>query len=556
MKCPACRSEIDDHSYRCTECHRICSYKRLCWRYLYILLIIIGLFVYWTLGSYIQGLFARGYPKLPEGGLVSEAITREWLGLTDKGWFCEEPHYKGSVLHLRHKVFQPKDVIVFIHGFIGNYVDTWGKPKVLLDDPRFNRNYDFVFYGFRTALFGDVPAFDDEAGRLDRLLSRLEENYKSITLVTHSKGGLLAMRTILNRAKDYPAKQPYKIHKIVMFTPLTENVSLAQNPDLVKLLGSESMDINQMQANTYSELGKVKEDMKSLLEPHDLVGQTRKERFLKDVADHLYVINAEGDEIVDVGPNGEKIVSEGIRKLSELPTLGAPRLVTLRYKDIGGVEEDAREAKSGGRKNPAYAHGIVVKMGFQQDFAFFDRFEELLFDRIGIPPRNFAVDVEQIRQNTYERIADTMFEMNRFVVDKNPTVGLCWRNIDHAVKAKFKDVPEPERQKKIEELIKQIYYVYIFLDQYARLDDLRARGLISPNDEKIAEWKRSNLPNLIGSEIGSWMLKNNLMEYYSEQMNKDLRQAAASVQNSPGAVTSLSQDGQPAIKDPNTNEHQ
>jgi hypothetical protein len=430
------------------------------------------------------------------------------------------------LLHLRHKLFQPKDVIVFVHGFIGDYVNTWGKPSVLLDDPRFNRNYDFVFYGFKTALFGDVPAFDDEAAKLDRLLTRLEENYKTITIVTHSKGGLLAMRTLLNRAKDFPSKQPYKIHRIVMFTPLTENVSLAQNPELVKLLGAQSMDINQMQANTYSELGKVKEDLKLLLEPQDALAQTRKEHFLKDVADHLYIINAEKDEVVDVGPSGEKIVNETVRKLSELPTLGSPHLATLRYKDIGGSEEDARVAKAGGVANPAYAHSAVVKMGAQDDFSFFNHFEELLFDRIGMPPRNFAVDVEQIRQSTYERIADTMFEMNRFVVDKNPMVGLTWRNIDQAVQAKLKDVAEPARQKKMEDLVKQIYYIYIFLDQYAHLDDLRTRALISPNDNKIIEWKRSMLPNLMGSEIGKWMLDNNLMEYYSEQMIKDLQAAS------------------------------
>ncbi len=63
----------------------------------------------------------------------------------------------------------------------------------------------------------------------------------------------------------------------------------------------------------------------------------------------------------------------------------------------------------------------------------------------------------------------------------------------------------------------------------AHLDDLRSRGIISPNDAKIVEWKRSNLPNLMGSEAGRWMLDNNLMEYYSEQMNKDLHQAAASM---------------------------
>jgi len=36
----------------------------------------------------------------------------------------------------------------------------------------------------------------------------------------------------------------------------------------------------------------------------------------------------------------------------------------------------------------------------------------------------------------------------------------------------------------------------------------------------------------MGSEVGKWMLDSNLMEYYSEQMNKDLHEAAA-VQSPP-----------------------
>jgi hypothetical protein len=525
MKCPACYSEIDDRSYRCKSCRRIVSYRRLCWRYRYVGLIVGVLAGIWAIRGLASERFTREYDKLAPGALVSDATTMGWLGLTDKGWFCVEPHYKGNLLHLRHSLFQPKDVIVFVHGFIGDYVNTWGKPKLLLEDPRFNRNYDFVFYGFKTALFGDVPAFDEEAARLDRTLTHLERDYKSITIVTHSKGGLLAMRTLVNRAHDFPAKQPYQIHRIVLFTPLTENVSLAQQAEFVKLLGKQSADIAQMQASTYSELGRVKEDLKALLEPQDSVGQARKEAFIKDVAEHLYVINAERDGIVDVGPNGEKIVSEAMRQLSQRPTQGVPRLVTLRYSDIGGSEEDARETKSG-VTDPSYAHGIVVKMGAQNTFAFFDHFEELLFDRIGVPPRNLAANVEQIRQNTHDRIEDTIFEMNKFVVDKNPMVGLAWKDISDAVQAKFKDVPEPARTKQMEDLTKQTYYVYIFLSLYARMDGLRSRGILSPNDDMIITWKRSWLPNLMQSELGRWMLENNLMEYYSDTMVKELRDAA------------------------------
>ena len=472
------------------------------------------------------------YNKLPLGALVSDQMTLGWLGLKDKGWFCEEPHYKGRLLHLRHNIFQAKDVIVFVRGFTGDYVNTWGKPKVLLDDPRFNRNYDFVFCGFEKALFGDAAAFDDGAAKLDGLLSHLEDNYKTITIVAHGKGALLTMRTLLNRAESFPKKQPYKIHKVVLFAPPTENVSLAKHTELVKLLGGQGADLARIQASTDSELAKVKEDWKAMLDPQDPLGQARMQAFTRDVTDHLYIINAERDGVVDVGPNGEKVVSEEVRKLSEAPTIGPPRLDTLHYSDIGGTEEDARERKSGLR-NPAYVHGTVVKMGAQQDFSFFDRFEELLFDRIGTPPRNSAANVEQIRQSTQERIQDTIFEMNKFVVDKNPMVGLAWKDISDAVQAKFKDVPEPARTKQIEDLTRQTYYVYIFLSLYARMDDLRSRGILSPNDEMILAWKRSWLPNLMTSELGHWMLDNKLMEYYSEPMIKDLREAAGAIGSSP-----------------------
>jgi hypothetical protein len=59
------------------------------------------------------------------------------------------------------------------------------------------------------------------------------------------------------------------------------------------------------------------------------------------------------------------------------------------------------------------------------------------------------------------------------------------------------------------------------------------RGILSVNDEKIAEWKHDWLPNLMGSEVGNWMLENNLTEYYCERMNKDLREAAVKIRKSP-----------------------
>src|SRR3954453_19951660 len=108
MKCPACCSEIDDRSYRCKQCRRICSYRRLCWRYRYFVLMILALVGYWAGSMLFRGGFSAGYDRLPEGAVVSDSMTRAWLGLKDADWFCEEPHRKGQLLHLRHRVFQAK----------------------------------------------------------------------------------------------------------------------------------------------------------------------------------------------------------------------------------------------------------------------------------------------------------------------------------------------------------------------------------------------------------------------------------------------------------------
>src|SRR4051794_13809695 len=91
MKCPACCSEVDNRSYRCRKCRGICSYRRLCWRYRYLVCGIAALIGFWTIKGYVRRWYATDYDKLPEGALVSDATTLSWLALRDKGWFCAEP---------------------------------------------------------------------------------------------------------------------------------------------------------------------------------------------------------------------------------------------------------------------------------------------------------------------------------------------------------------------------------------------------------------------------------------------------------------------------------
>src|SRR3954463_15923681 len=104
MNCPICFSENDERAYRCRACLQICSYRRLARRYRYVLLALVALIGWGGIPRIFAQWSTRKYEDLPAGALVPDAVTLSWLGLTDKGWFCEEPHYKGRLLHLRHNV--------------------------------------------------------------------------------------------------------------------------------------------------------------------------------------------------------------------------------------------------------------------------------------------------------------------------------------------------------------------------------------------------------------------------------------------------------------------
>lgn len=83
------------------------------------------------------------------------------------------------------------DVVVFIHGILGDYVETWGSTPDQLKGERQLADFDFGSFGYRTTVL-DRREPIELASQLILWLRTHMSHYESIFLVTHSMGGLIA----------------------------------------------------------------------------------------------------------------------------------------------------------------------------------------------------------------------------------------------------------------------------------------------------------------------------------------------------------------------------
>lgn len=96
--------------------------------------------------------------------------------------------------------------IVFIHGYSGNPLETWGNFPYYLKEQVALINWDIFSVGYKTSFFPDLVGLwsaDASLSTLSLLLRTLMETpplstYRSIALIAHSMGGLIAQRAILD----------------------------------------------------------------------------------------------------------------------------------------------------------------------------------------------------------------------------------------------------------------------------------------------------------------------------------------------------------------------
>jgi hypothetical protein len=387
-----------------------------------------------------------------------------------------------------------------------------------------------------------VTRFNDE-------LDSQESHYQTISIVTHGTGALLVMRALLDRHYAYPAQRQHRIHRILLFAPptvslLSPSVASACADAACKLPGCDEytdlvrkLDAKELKSHETT-LTQIQRELRTMQQQGSTSADRRRlyEKFLG----HIFVVRGENDLCADA------ICTPRLRSDSACPWQltrqsfldevvdhepDSPQDVVTRFATIAGSgHNDLVES--------ARSSGVNAKPLSR-------RFQQLLWERLRTPPGPSVGDREQVVQATNEWVRNRLYDMNKAVLSM-PEVGTSWDAIERAINEgmsqksdrrphrsrEWADVvlePEdpqrdPERNLR-DRLIKRMYYTYIFLDIYQRMDDLAAQGLLAPSDPPYREWRQDWIPDLMRSRIGRWMQQKDLLLYYSSSVQNQIERA-------------------------------
>lgn len=144
----------------------------------------------------------------------------------------------GSNTHGFFSFQEPKTLLIFVHGFMGQAIPTWKDfPSMIIGDSSFAET-DIIFYGYKT-LDGQAA---DHALDLYHFLKKLqcpllhgilplnqnlpERSYDKIVVVAHSLGAILIRQALLIASKSNEDKNWLEKVKMALFAPAHNGANL------------------------------------------------------------------------------------------------------------------------------------------------------------------------------------------------------------------------------------------------------------------------------------------------------------------------------------------
>lgn len=137
-------------------------------------------------------------------------------------------------------------VVVFVHGIFGDQRSTWlhkqaerSWPEMIAEDPRF-KDFDVYSVGFDSPFLGRTSNIVEVAGRVrDQLARRGIFDYPEVYFITHSMGGLITKRMLVDMNTPAREKELRRVKGVLLFSTPSQGAPVAdiarwlsQNPQL------------------------------------------------------------------------------------------------------------------------------------------------------------------------------------------------------------------------------------------------------------------------------------------------------------------------------------
>lgn len=112
------------------------------------------------------------------------------------------------------------NLILFVHGFRGDADQTWQRfPELLLQEGQgFSQDYEIASFGYRTGVLGNWERLETLTGRLRTFILAQSTDRQNIYFITHSLGGLLTTRYLVDCHQrgetDGPFERVRQVHYI------------------------------------------------------------------------------------------------------------------------------------------------------------------------------------------------------------------------------------------------------------------------------------------------------------------------------------------------------